>query len=195
MHRPLFRDETLVEYFKGLVDAALQNQHVCALDLTGYYLVQLLAGFGRTDRPAGPAADEPLALRLGRALEAGGSRQRRELKTLGDESLFVAGFFSDSLRRRLVDVDYYASLGGYAYGSLSQADADVLAPVFAELADRFIAFADVLSEVSEASHLTSDTDLLRLYDRWSRGGSRRSGELLARRGVVPNAQAIRPLVN
>lgn len=195
MHCPLFRDETLVEYFKGLVDAALQNQHVTALDLTGYYLVQLLADFGRTDRPAGPAGDEPLALRLGRALEAGGSRQRRELKILGDESLFVAGFFSDSLRRRLVDVDYYASLGGYAYGSLSQADASVLAPVFGELADRFIAFADVLSEVSEASRLTSDTDLLRLYERWSRGGSRRSGELLARRGVVPNAQALRPLIN
>lgn len=194
MRRPLLRDETLVEYFKGLVDAALENQHVAALDLTGYYLVQLLAGFGRADHE-GLAAGEPLAMRLGRALEAGGRRQRRELKTVADQSLFVAGFFSDSLRRSLVDVDYYASLGGYAYGSLSQADADVLAPVFAQLAERFVAFADVLSEVSEASRLTSDTDLLRLYDRWSRGGSRRSADLLVRQGVVPNAQAIRALIN
>jgi hypothetical protein len=191
MRQALVRDESLIEYFKRLVEAALAHQHVQALDLTGYYLVHLLAAFTRIDAPTAGSADEPLALRLGRALETGGSRQRTQLRQVGDQSLFVAGFFADSLRRSLVDVDYYASLGGYAYGSLSQQEADVLAPVFAELAERFGAFADVLSEVSEASKLTSDSDLLRLYERWARGGSRRCGDLLASRGIVPNVQATR----
>ena len=190
MRQPLLRDESLVEYFKHLVEAALENQRVQALDLTSYYLVQLLATFARTDAPTSGTADEPLALRLGRALETGGSRQRTELRQVGDQSLFVAGFFADSLKRSLVDVDYYASLGGYAYGSLSQQEADVLAPVFAELARRFADFADVLSEVSEASKLTSDSDILRLYERWAKG-SRRCGDLLARRGLVPYLQATR----
>jgi hypothetical protein len=190
MRRALVGDESLGEYFKRLVGAALENQHVRALDLTEYYLVQLLATFSRADCLAGGReSSEPLALRLGRALETGGSRQRTELRHVGDESLFLVGFFSESLRRTLVDVDYYASLGGYAYESLSQQDADVLAPVFAELGQRFIAFADVLSEVSEASALTSDTDLLRLYERWARGDSRRTGDMLARQGIIPNAQA------
>ena len=41
--------------------------------------------------------------------------QRASLKQIGDVSLFVSGFFSDSLRRKLVDVDYYVSIGGVAY--------------------------------------------------------------------------------
>jgi hypothetical protein len=196
MRHTLVRDESLAEYFKRLVEAALENQHVRALELTEYYLVQLLATFSRVDsKRAGGVLSEPLALRLGRALETGGSQQRAELRHVGDESLFVAGFFSDSLRRRLVDVDYYASLGGYAYGSLGQEGADVLAPAFAELGQRFLAFADVLNEVSEACSLTSGTDLLRLYERWARDGSRRSGDKLVRQGIVPNVQATSQLLH
>jgi hypothetical protein len=196
MRQPLVRDESLAEYFKRLVEAAIENQRVPALDLTEYYLVQLLAMFSRTDcSPSGGTPSEPLALRLGRALETAGSRQRAELRQVGDESLFIAGFFSESLRRSLVDVDYYVSLGAYAYGSLSQEETGALAPVFAELAQRFVAFADVLSEVSEASSLTCDADVLRLYERWARSGSRRSGEALVRMGIVPNAQSTGRLIH
>ena len=76
------------------------------------------------------------------------------------------------------------SLGGYAYRSLVASD-DVLSPIFAELSEKFVAFVDVLSEVSERARLTSDADLLRLYEKWLRTGSRRNGDLLAERGIVP----------
>jgi hypothetical protein len=59
--------------------------------------------------------------------------------------------------------------------------------VFAELADKFVDFVDVLSEVSERSSCASNTDLLRLYERWLKTGSPHSGQLLVERGVVPNA--------
>ena len=52
---------------------------------------------------------------------------------------FVSGFFSDSLCRSAVDVDYYASLGGYAYQQLSTLDSGSLAPAFDELGRRFLA--------------------------------------------------------
>ena len=58
--------------------------------------------------------------------------------------------------------------------------------MFAELADEFVAFVGVLSEVSERTPCTSNTDLLRLYETWLRTGSPRSGQLLVQRGVVPN---------
>ena len=58
---------------------------------------------------------------------------------------------------------------------------------FAELGRRFVSFVDVLSEVSERSALMSNNDLLRLYEKWLRTRSRRDGELLAARGIVPNA--------
>jgi hypothetical protein len=59
--------------------------------------------------------------------------------------------------------------------------------VFDELSGKFAAFVDVLNEVSEQSALTSNSDLLRLYERWLRTGSRRSGDVLAARGIVPTA--------
>jgi hypothetical protein len=125
-------------------------------------------------------------LKLARALESGGERQRANLKEVGDLSLFVSGFFADSLRRKLVDVDYYVTIGGRAYDALSRRETDAFSPVFAELAENFVAFVDVLSEVSERSSCASNVDLLRLYERWLRTGSSRSGQLLVERGVVPN---------
>ncbi len=179
----IVRRESAVEYFKELVEAALANQRIAAGELTAYYVVQLLAGF--LERRAGD--DAPLSLQLAHALESGRAPQRTSLKQIGDAALFISGFFPDSLRRKFVDVDYYASVGGCAYTALSRVEHDSFSPVFAELADRFIKFADVLSEVSERSACSTNTDLLRLYDRWLRTGSSRSGQLLAERGVVPNA--------
>jgi hypothetical protein len=128
----------------------------------------------------------PLAVRLARALERGGIQQRADLKEIGDVALFVSGFFSDSLNRKLVDVDYYVSIGGCAYNVLSRVETDTFSPVFAELGEKFVGFVDVLSEVSERTSCASNSDLLRLYEKWLKTGSRRSGQLLVERGVVPN---------
>ncbi len=91
------------------------------------------------------------------------------------------------MNRKLVDVDYYVTIGGHAYNALSHQETDQLSPVFAELADKFVGFVDVLSEVSERTFCASNADLLRLYEKWLKTGSRRSGQLLVERGVVPNA--------
>jgi hypothetical protein len=130
---------------------------------------------------------EPLALRLRRALESGGMEQRARLRNLGDFSLFTSGFFSDSLNRRSVDLDYYVSMGEYAYGSLSRRDSDAFGQVFTELARKFVAYMDVLADVSERTGGSGSTDVLRLYERWLRTGSARDGQRLADRGLVPNA--------
>jgi hypothetical protein len=182
MSEAVFRRESEVEYFKELVESALAHQHVIAGELTAYYVVHLLSGFLR--RPDDDD-NEPLGLKLALALESQGPRQKATLKQVGDASLFVSGFFSESLHRRLVDVDYYVAIGGHAYSALSRHESDTFSPVFAELADKFVAFVDVLSEVSERTACTSNQDLLRLYEKWRKTGSRRSGQLLMERGVVP----------
>jgi hypothetical protein len=181
------RRESAAEYFKELVDGALAHQHIPAGELTSYYVVNLLTGF--LQRPA-EEDDTPMALRLAEAINAAGTRQRERLRQVGDSSLFLSGFFADSLQRKLVDVDYYASIGGTAYAALSRYETDAFASVFAELANNFIGFVDVLSEVSErASCSGSNADLLRLYERWLKTGSPRCGQLLAERGVVPSRSA------
>ena len=186
MSDAVVRRESAAEYFKELVEGALAHQRIAAGELTSFYVVNLLTGF--LQRPA-EEDETPLAFRLAEALEAAGMRQRATLKQIGDSSLFISGFFADSLNRKLVDVDYYVSIGGTAYTALSRYETDAFSPVFAELADNFVRFVDVLSEVSERASLGSNADLLRLYERWLRTGSRRSGQLLAEQGVVPNLAA------
>ena len=187
MSDAVFRRESAVEYFKELVDVALSHQRLNTQELTAYYVVQLLASFLQRPLTDDTRDDTPLAVRLAQALESGGARQRVTLKEIGDVALFVSGFFSDSLNRKLVDVDYYVSIGGRAYNVLSRVETDTFSPVFAELGEKFVGFVDVLSEVSERTSCTSNSDLLRLYEKWLKTGSRRSGQLLVERGVVPNA--------
>lgn len=188
MDRPLLHDQVPAEYFKELVDQALARQHVDAGQLTAYYLVNLLCQYVRPQARAGGGLDEePLAIQLTRALQSGGSEQRMRLRNVGDFSLFMSGFFAESLRRKTIDVDYYVSMGEYAYGSLSRRDEDTFAEVFGELARKFVGYMDVLAEVSERTGVASSADLLRLYEKWLRTGSPRDGKKLVDRGIVPNA--------
>lgn len=189
MADPLLQEQAPGEYFKELIEAALSRQHLRATELTSYYLVDLMCRFMRPDRriPFHEDAGEPLALRLARALDSGGMEQRARLRNLGDFSLFMCGFFADSLNRRAVQVDYYVSMGEYAYGSLSRRDEDALGEVFSELSRKFVPFMDVLADVSERTSSAAPVDVLRLYDRWLRTGSARDGQRLVDRGVVPDA--------
>jgi hypothetical protein len=182
----LFRNESPTEFFRELVESAMQNQRVSAHELTSFYVVNLLAGFIHADAH-GCDDDQPLGMRLARALQAAGVAQRDALRSVGDQSLFISGFFADSLNRSLVDVDYYVQLGGLAYRSLARQGDGTFGDVFDELSDKFTTFVDVLGEVSERTSISSNADVLRLYEKWLRTGSRRSGELLAARGIVPNA--------
>jgi hypothetical protein len=189
MDEPLLPEQSPAEYFRDLVESSLARQHLRANDLTSYYLVDLLCRFMRPDRriPFCDDTSEPLALRLRRALESGGMEQRARLRNLGDFSLFTSGFFSDSLNRRSVDLDYYVSMGAYAYGSLSRRDTDAFGEVFTELARKFVTYMDVLADISERTGGTGSTDVLRVYERWLRTGSARDGQRLVGRGLVPNA--------
>lgn len=187
MSEPVFRRESAVEYFKELVDGALTNQGLATQELTAFYVVHLLTRFVQRPDAGEPDTDLPLALRLAQALETGGMRQRASLRQIGDLALFISGFFSDSLNRKLVDVDYYVSIGGCAYSALSRVETDTFSSVFAELGEKFVGFVDVLSEVSERTSCASNTDVLRLYEKWMKTGSRHSGQLLVEQGVVPNA--------
>ena len=183
----LLSNESPLEFFKSQVEGAMERQHLKTSAWTSYYVVQMLAGYvARHDNATPGRDDEPLGMRLARALNAEGAAQREELRSVGDASLFLVGFFADSLHRRLVDTDYYISLGGSAYGRLAQDDDDAFADVFGEMSSKFVPLTDVLAEVSERAAFKRNTDVLRVYERWLRTGSQRDSERLAERGIVPN---------
>src|SRR5258708_38177973 len=102
--------QSLESFFKDEVGRAFKDEGLEADRLTEHYLVHLLAGYA-----AQPIEDRPLALRLLHALEASPRERRATLREIGDTSLFVSGFWGDSLDGTLVDVDYYIDMGGTAY--------------------------------------------------------------------------------
>jgi hypothetical protein len=181
------------EFFKQEITKALQNQKVAVDPDTEFYLVDLLSRFMITRNlyaadESGAMREEVLALLLGEAMSAPDSvRRHRGLRRLGDVSLYTAGFFSDSLSRKIVDVDYYIGMGRNAYGSLAQSGFDsLLRKVFIELSQRFDKFVDVLAEISDASSMKDAKNILRLYEVWLRTGSRRAEKNLKEAGIIPN---------
>lgn len=185
----LVRDETPMEFFREQLERAMEHQKVSPSAFTEYYLVNLLSACVHGDLPPSePGFDEtPLAVLYIRAVQASRSERTRLLRMMGDTALFVSGFFADSLSRGLVDLGYYKAMGGHAYARLSREDSalGVGSTVFSELSGRFCEFADVLAEVSETSQLSTNTSVLRLYERWVQTGSRRAATLLAERGIAP----------
>jgi hypothetical protein len=189
MSEGLVRGETPVEFFREQLERAMEHQKVSTSEFTQYYLVNLLAGGVRGELPPSePGYDEtPLAVLYVRAIHSSRRDRARLLRAMGDTALFMSGFFAESLSGRLVDLDYYRAMGGFAYGRLARdEDPRVFGPeVFSELSGRFTEFADLLSEISEASHLATNQSVLRLYERWIQTGSRRVAALLAERGITP----------
>jgi len=185
------------EYFHDALIRALEHQNIEAAEETVFYVVNLLAYFSRSERLFTETEDgtfvQPLTELYAEALEASSLEvQTRSLKRLGDVALLISGIFSDSLNRKLVDVDYYIAMGGGAYGHLAELIRDslsgrALGGVFRELSCKFADFVDALGEVSEEANLTSTRDVLRLYEIWLRTGSRRAAGRLRRLGIEPVA--------
>lgn len=190
----MLTDKKPIEYFREKIEEAVRHQKVGASETAEFYLSSLLAGF----IDANGASTGPLAITYLKAIESNRAEQERLLKQLGDISLFTSGFFSDSLNRKLVDIDYYIAMGMSSYGSLAAMRRDgaggrTLSGLFSELAEKFKLFADVLTEVSESACLASSKDVLRLYERWLRTGSRHAETLLRKAGIEPVEVSVRPV--
>jgi hypothetical protein len=193
----LIIETSLPQYFHESLHGALSRQQLEAQPETVSYLVNLLVSFLHTERLYESSGDglefRPLALRYADTLQALGPELRaRALRNLGDVALFVAGVFAESLNRKLVDVDYYAAMGGSAYARLADSlraseSGRSFSGLFGELAAKFTGFADVLGEVAEHPEVRQHRDVLRLYDRWLKTGSRRAAARLRALGIEPNA--------
>jgi hypothetical protein len=183
----------LREYFRQTVAAALQRNDVEVDPPTSSYVGDLLTLYARSEAlfeqgENGPEL-KPVALVLAAAADASRAERYRALQRVGDQSLFIAGFLGDSLATRLVDIDYYVSMGGSAYRALSAGSRSTLreravARIFEELARNFLEFVDVLADLRETA-CDANEDLLRLYETWTRTGSRRAARRLRAHGIEP----------
>lgn len=183
------------EHFSAALETATRNQEVALQDTTSAYLVNLLTDYCNAATFAevcdGGRHIRPLALIYADALAAEHLQQRRRtLQKLGDIALFIAGIFTDSLKRRAVDVDYYIGMGEAAYGYVhdslqGSARSKAGDALFDELGRKFASLVDVLGEIAEMSGLKSNSDVMRAYDLWIKTGSERAHRQLLRSGIHP----------
>ncbi|MCB0325994.1 MAG: hypothetical protein KDD52_00095 [Bdellovibrionales bacterium] len=189
--------KNLHEFFYQEIQSILAQEPDSIDPAASFYLVNLLSTIyqkNETQQSVINFFDEPLALLLARAHHSNDPEERFTLlKHLGDRALYISGFFGDSLGQSAVDLDYYMAMGGTAYRSLSSISKEKprqknLSELFQSLAAHFAQLVDIISQISEASGITKNEDLLRLYERWIHTKSSRLLQKLKDQGIDPLEQ-------
>ena len=173
------------DYFHQQLKEAMSQQSVELAEATASYVVNLLSSFVHTEQAYDN--EESLALNyLNSTVELSAAEKMRLLKQVGDQSLYWSGFFAESLKNKLVDIDYYLTMGGSAYLSLtSLVRDDSFASLFSELSSKFPDLVSVLSIMSATKDTPSNGDVLKLYERWLNTGHRHLYERLVDLGLIP----------
>ncbi len=177
------------DYFREVVEHAFQQRNMKTFPMAEAYLVQLLGQYVNSDNlfeaQEGKKVNPMLAEMFLKAQTTQTIVRIEMLKRLGDVSLYVSGLFGDSLNRKIVDIDYYADMGGQAYGSLAETiKEDTFRKVYSEYSERFLEFVDVLTLISQKVFLQNNESLLRLYDRYLKTGSELARETLLEKGII-----------
>lgn len=171
-------------FFTTQVDGALKRTGFLPSPRSRTYLIDLLQHYVISSNLFTEKRDTLAEMWL-RAQNAPPGPRTELLKRLGDSSLYISGFFPDSLTRKIVDIEYYVDMGGVAYGALASTSADETSSrMFGEFSAHFGDFVDVLTVISQEAFVQTNGDLLKLYDRYMATGSRLAEEQLAERGLL-----------
>lgn len=175
----------LFDWFHGRVQDA---HRATGADLSGdseLYLATLLVDRARADRPALP--ERTLAELHARAARGAPAEQARTYREIGDRSLYVVGYFEESLSRSVVGPSYYMEMGSAAYARVDHVFkrwfANAFDGVFDELAHGFRDCVRVLREIRRTTDEEPDL-VMRLYAQWTTTGSEEVAERLRAHGLV-----------
>lgn len=182
------------DYFSQVIDDAFFARKIKAENDVRGYLVQVLEHYldaqnlfekEKVDE-TGKRKPTTLAEMYLTAANADIHQKIELLKKLGDRSLYISGFFGDSLQRKVVDIEYYVHMGGSAYNILSKTvdRNDPQKNIFETISLRFIDFVEALSYISQNTMVSNNQSLLRLYDRYLQTGSTLAKEKLLEMGIV-----------
>jgi hypothetical protein len=176
-------------YFQTVVDDAFKDRRIETRPQIKTYLVDILKHYLSVENlydvedGTGKKTRTTMAEMYLRANQLGARGRAESLKKVGDTSLYISGFFSDSFQRKVIDVDYYVDMGKMAFDSLAHdVSEDTFAKLFQELSEQFLNLVDVLAVISQKARITDEENVLRMMDVYARTGSNLMGEALAEKG-------------
>jgi hypothetical protein len=154
------------DYFTQMVRDAFEDRHIKTFPLAQNYLVGVLEFHLVTDN----------------LFDEVDSSGRKTKSTLAESFLKAS---NDSLQRKIVDIDYYADMGGTAYAALADCvREDTFAKLYREYAKRFLEFAEVLTHISSKAHLRDEQNIMRLFESYTLTGSEIAREKLLEKGLI-----------
>lgn len=184
------------EFFHQQLTSAMQSSHLVLSSEVEFYLVNLLCAFVDPERnfPEGSfdPLQTPLAILLQKAAESPIEDRVKILRSLGDTSLYISGFFQDYFNRKTYNIDYFISVGTHAYSNASALTKklyrdDHFSALFNSLAEKFANIVEVVACVSDDLGITQDKDILAIYERWLHNRSDRLLLKLKEHGISPIA--------
>lgn len=109
-------------FFEGLSE--LNKKSLCPIpESVIYYSSDVLDKFALSEDffevSEGKVREKILGMKLLEATQLSREEQKRVYKEVGDMSLMVCGYFSESVNKKIVDVQYYSQLGRMAYSHLN----------------------------------------------------------------------------
>lgn len=178
-------------FFYDLLSAAVNNQKINISDQVKIYLIKLLSeNVIKNDLIS--KSDTPLSIIFHKSMIEPIKERKMMLKYVGDYSLYVAGYFSESLNRKIIDTGYYISIGGQAFGRLSNlSSSPEVSTMYGEMFGKFNMLVDVLMEISFETSMTRAQDIIRMYDRWVHTGSPVLERKLIEKGVITSDKKLK----
>ncbi len=184
------------EFFSVAVDEALKERGLKTFPYARDYLVSLLDRhldvttlYDDVDE-RGRKVRESFAEMYLKAAQIEIASERIEMfQRLGDRSLYISGFFADSLSRKLVSLSYCADIGKQSYEYISShVEDDLVAKLYRDLSTRFEKYMDILSFISTKSKMVSEQNILRLFEAYQETGSDYAKDQLVEKGLFPGSQ-------
>lgn len=183
-------NDSPLNFFKENLSKALSENHVQASDYSIFYVADMMNNSTTTKSFFKEGKEnlekKPLAFFLKDALEGDSFCKYEKLKTIGDFSLAVSGFFQENLKRygRPNLVGYYSELGAKSYDSMSSLiRASPSSELFEELADSFGEFRDALRLISLRNQPQTPEALFQMFRNWDFNKDSFLEKELKRRGV------------
>jgi len=132
--------------------------------------------------------NKPLAILYLEALKEPQNQCVKKLKCIADHTLYIAGYFSESLNKKLIDTKYYYDLSRNAYKELYNIlDENIYIKIY----NNYNNLVDILIELSFHTMHTSSKNLIKLYDRWIETGSQVLEQKLNEKGIITTYKKIK----
>lgn len=153
-------------HLQQMVYEALTHENVKVSKLVGEYTVNILVDFIDAEHLTSSEGGLPVLAWLYRdAANLKGSRKIAALKKLGDVSLFLAGLFSDYVRKTTNGLGYYVDMGRSAYDTIA---VSALNPIYDELSKNFIPLVGALNFIASRTSTSHELDLDGLFELYVR---------------------------